>query len=52
MPEENKNLKNHQLLEICGVNIFKKIERKKIIEKSSKERGNAHSPENTQSDHQ
>ena len=39
MAEENKNLKNHQLLEKCGVNIFKKIERKKIIEKSSTDRG-------------
>lgn len=52
MAEEKKNLKNHQLLEICGVNIFKKIERKKIIERSSKERGIANSTENTKPDHQ
>ena len=37
MADKNKNLKNHQLLEISGVEIFKKIQRKKIIENSKKE---------------
>lgn len=31
MSKNNKNLKNHQLLENCGVKLFKKIERKKIL---------------------
>ena len=37
MPENKKNLKNHQMLEICGVEIFKKIQRKKIIRDTQKE---------------
>ncbi len=30
MPQKN-NLKNKQILETCGVEIFKKIQRKKVI---------------------
>lgn len=33
MAKEEQNLKNHQLLEICGVQIFKKIQHKKKLEK-------------------
>ena len=33
MAQEEQNLKNHQLLEICGVQIIKKIQRKKTLEK-------------------
>ncbi len=40
MTQEQKNLKNHQLLEICGEDIFKKIKRKKII-KTSRDNGNS-----------
>jgi hypothetical protein len=32
MSEDQKKLKNHQLLEICGEDIFKKIKRKKILQ--------------------
>lgn len=37
MEENTQELKNHQLLEICGVKIFKQIERKVILEKSKNE---------------
>lgn len=33
MPEADINqLKNHQLLEVCGLEIFKNISKKKVIE--------------------
>lgn len=33
------NLKNHQLLEICGLEIFKTISKKKVIEDTRGEPG-------------
>ena len=34
--KENE-LKNHQLLEVCGIEIFRKIQRKQIIEDAKDE---------------
>lgn len=37
MKKVNKDdIKNRQILEICAVEMFKKIERKKLIEKAKK----------------
>lgn len=37
--EEINNLKNHQLLEICGLEIFKSISKNKVIEDTRGEPG-------------
>ncbi len=34
-----KNLKNHQTLEMCAMEIFKKIQKKKIVEDAKWENG-------------
>jgi hypothetical protein len=40
MPEDDiNNLKNHQLLEICGLEIFKTISKNKVIEDTRGEPG-------------
>jgi len=43
-PQNQKKLKNHQLLETCGVQMFKKIQRKNIIETAKAKSGNLLKP--------
>ncbi len=45
MPDQKpKKLNNHQILEVCGVEIFKKIKRKLIIADANKDFKNILAP--------